>query len=206
MTLPAASATYRCRFVEPLPDGSVPWSELEAIGLTEVVTGARPALATSVRACWTDADLRFRFECEDDHVAARMTGHDDPLYEEDVVEIFLDETGDGMEYYELEVSPLNVVFDALVRNDLQGSIEADLDWHPAGMTTSVTEAEGGRVYEVRIPMLNFKRMPVEGTVWRWNAYRIDEDRQGVRHYWAWRPTGAVNYHRPQYFGALSFVK
>lgn len=199
--------TYRCRFVEASPDGSVPWERIASAGLADVVSGGRPVLATSVQACWTAADLRFRFECEDDHVVATMTGHDDPIYEEDVVEVFLDETGGGTEYYELEVSPRNVVFDAMIRNNRQGAKEIDLAWHPVGMTTSVTDiGDGTTVYEIRLPLNNFKRMPAEGSVWRWNAYRIDEDRQGIRHYSAWSPTGAVNYHIPQRFGVLAFVQ
>ncbi|MFC4810559.1 carbohydrate-binding family 9-like protein [Paenibacillus sp. GCM10023250] len=201
----AEHGVYRCRYAALSADGSVQWAEIASVLLTDVSTGAAPALRTAVQACWTGSDLWFRFECEDDHVVATMTGHDDPLYEEDVVELFLDEDGDGTTYYELEVSPRNVVFDARIRNDLAGSKMIELEWHAAGMTTDVREDGPLRIYEIRLPLANFGRLPADGTAWRWNAYRIDEDRSGERRYWAWRPTGAVNYHIPERFGTLLFT-
>ncbi|NBD23864.1 carbohydrate-binding family 9-like protein [Paenibacillus glycinis] len=200
----AGDGIYRCRFVEPAAGGGIPWDDIATVELSDVVTGEAPALRTAVQACWTGAELRFRFACEDDHVVANMTGHDDPLYEEDVVELFLDELGTGMEYFEIEVSPRNVVFDARIRNDAHGAKTIELDWHAAGMETAVREEGATRIYEIAIPFANFARVPAAGTAWRWNAYRIDEDRTGVRHYWAWRPTGAVDYHIPRCFGTLLF--
>ncbi|SFJ50326.1 Carbohydrate family 9 binding domain-like [Paenibacillus sp. UNC496MF] len=201
----AEPGLYQCGYVEPASDGSVPWDGVAPALLTDVVTGAVPALRTTVQACWTGSDLWFRFACEDDHVVATMSKHDDPLYEEDVVELFLDEHGTGTTYYELEVSPRNVVFDARIRNDLRGAKKIEPEWHAAGMATAVREDGALRIYEIRLPLANFGRLPEAGTAWRWNAYRIDEDRSGERRYWAWRPTGAVDYHVPQRFGTLLFA-
>jgi hypothetical protein len=197
---------YECRFIDTDCQG-LPWEEIEAVYLREVVTGERPRLVTEVRACWTPQSLWVRFECEDDHIVATMERRDDPIYQEDVVEVFIDTVGTGNVYYEFEVSPRNVVFDALVHNDLAGSKVVDTSWDAAGLVTRLSaESAGSRVYEIQIPFEDLANTPDMGTVWRWNLYRIDDDVQGKRHYWAWSPTGAVDYHIPQKFGTLVFMK
>lgn len=194
---------YNCTFVAE-EKGQIPWQRIEPIPLKEVVTGKTPSLMTNVKACWTEDDIWFCFECEDDHIVSSMTNHDDPLYLEDVVEVFIDENGERAVYYELELSPSNVIFDAIIHNH-EGLIEVDLSWHAAGLKTKVDRTERFSLYELGIPLTNFKQMPVQGTKWLWNAFRIDEDNQGNRHYSAWSPTGEVNFHCPLFFGTLVFI-
>lgn len=196
--------SYKCVHVGE--GDNVPWSEVKGVPLSDTVTGKTPRLATMVKACWTNQALHIRFEYEDDHVVATMTRHDDPLYEEDVVEVFLDETGEGSSYLEFELSPINVAFDAVVTLDEDGTVHPDTSWNADGLSTAVGKlASGLRYGEFRIPLANFRQPPEEGTAWRWNAYRIDDDKQGCRHYSAWSPTGKANFHVPAKFGALMFV-
>ncbi|NOV01205.1 carbohydrate-binding family 9-like protein [Paenibacillus planticolens] len=225
---------YECRFINAA-EGHLPWEEMAAGTLVEVVTGGKPRLETRFRACWTEDVLHVRFECEDDHVVATMERRDDPIYEEDVVEVFLDPIGTGRIYYEFELSPKGVEFDALIRNSLDGNKEVDVAWDAKGLTTSVADGEAGwKHYELRIPFADLlaeggeerelgrerelelgrmqelererMRVPRHGAEWGWNLYRIDDDMAGNRHYWAWSPTGKVNFHIPQRFGTLVFVK
>lgn len=198
------SPTYNCAFVRE-EKGLIPWHVIEPILLKEVVTGQRPSLNTSVKACWTDGDIWIRFECEDDHIVSNMSNHDDPLYLEDVVELFIDEDGHRTIYYEIELSPRNVVFDAIIHNDHKGLINVDTSWHVKNLVTKVDRMERLSIYELRIPLTNFKRLPVLGTQWLWNAYRIDDDKEGNRHYSAWSPTGEINFHLPDFFGTLVFT-
>lgn len=198
------SIAYLCSYVNDEQE-LIPWQNIESITLKEVVTGEQPMLKTSVKACWTDEAIYFRFECEDDHIVSNMTNHDDPLYEEDVVELFLDEEGTGTGYYEIELSPANVVFDAIIDNNHKGLVSADTSWHVKGLETRVDKTELLTVYELKLPFTNFKRIPTMGTKWFWNAYRIDDDTQGNRHYSAWSPTGAINFHLPAFFGTLVFT-
>ncbi|WP_261302027.1 carbohydrate-binding family 9-like protein [Paenibacillus andongensis] len=226
---------YECRYVEA-ENGIVNWEEIIGNDLREVVTGEMPRLKTSFRACWTADALHIRFECEDDHVVATMERRDDPIYLEDVVEVFLDKSGTGAVYYEFEVSPRNVVFDALIHYK-GGNKEVDVAWDAKGMNTHVSDRDDGwRIYELRIPFVDLDwesgqgrereqeqvqedeqkqeqmqkrgedRTPQHGAEWRWNLYRIDDDLEGNRHYWAWSPTGKVDFHMPHRFGTLIFVK
>ncbi|OCT11783.1 hypothetical protein A8709_28340 [Paenibacillus pectinilyticus] len=199
---------YVCRYIDK--GNQVNWAEAQVEGMLDVVTGEQPRLATRFRAYWTEDSLHIRYECEDDHVVSTMTQRDEPLYNEDVVEVFIDTQGGGTTYYEFEVSPRGVLFDAKINNKLDGNKDVDTSWIANGFQAVVTDGtdEGSRVYEVRIPFadLDNAEVPTHGTVWHWNVYRIDDDRDGVRHYWAWSPTGAVNFHIPQHFGELVFVR
>jgi len=195
---------YKCVRIDKAAE-PIAWSHIEAMTLSEVVGGQRPRLLTVVRACWSTANLHIRFECEDDHLVATMKQRGDPLFQEDVVEVFIDELGGGKVYREFVVSPRNVVYEALIHNDLRGDIMLDTTIRTEGLATKVEAMEAGSwSCELSIPLTSFQSNPDIGTEWGWNLYRIDEDKQGERHYWAWSPTGAINYHIPQRFGKLVF--
>ena len=149
----------------------------------------------------------MRFICEDTHVVADYDKRDDPLYEQDVVEVFIDEEGSGKEYFELEISPRNIVFDAIIRNDgHQSIIEVDRSWDFIGLETSVIRDEADQlIYSIRIPSSNFMSKLEAGLKWKVNFYRIDECVNGIREYQAWQPTRAINYHIPSKFGTMLFV-
>lgn len=200
---------YDCHFIKMQIGASeqIPWERLPNMQLSDVVHGEKPRLTTSAKACWTKDALWIRFVCEDDHVYATYTNRDDPLYNQDVVEVFIDERGTGRKYVELEISPNNVVFDAIVTNDGTGRVnELDLEWNAEGLATYVAECGGGRTFVIKLPFSNFDSVPVPGGKWSWNLYRIDYDPQGNPHYWAWSPTGAVDFHLSERFGVLHFVE
>lgn len=199
---------YICEYRDSAGLDDMDWTQIEAVELRDVVKGEGPRLVTLVKACWTTESLRIQFQCEDDHHVATMDQRDDPLYDEDVVEVFLDESGTGKSYLEFEISPRNVVFDAFIENDLLGSYQANVAWNAEGLQTTIAHVDDGSLSwtcELSIPFSNFNQPPIMGTEWRWNLYRIDDDKQGERHYWAWSPTGAINYHVPQRFGTLVFA-
>lgn len=195
---------YICQKVEKLSEEI--WCAIRSVQLVETASGEQTRLETKVKACWTSELVCFRFECEDDHIVANYTQRDEPLYLEDVVEIFIDEAGDGLHYQEYEVSPHNILFDALIDNDLVGNITINKEWNAAGIVTSVEKAsETSYVYSISIPADVFSKTIYSGLVWRVNFYRIDDDPQGNRHYWAWAPTGIINFHIPLRFGTMTFA-
>jgi hypothetical protein len=181
------------------------WGSMNPVTLVDVVTGGQAKGTTQVKTCWDASTLYVRFECREDYAVSDFSNRDDPLYEQDVVEIFIDEEGAGHRYFELELSPNNVIFDAIIEND-KGNITIHLDWDAEGLVTGVQLDGEIRFYELRLPFVNFQHAPDEGTTWRVNFYRINEDIQGKRHYQAWSSTGAVNYHIPSCFGTLLFVR
>ncbi|MFD0714594.1 carbohydrate-binding family 9-like protein [Paenibacillus sp. GCM10027626] len=182
------------------------WEQIEGTPLVDVVDGGAVREATSFKTCWDDENLYVRFDCQDHYTVANYTKRDDPLYDEDVVELFIDEEGNGTRYMEFEISPANVIFDALIENHGNGKITVNLDWNADGLETQVHTAGNERTYLIRLPLSHFRQKPEHGTEWRVNFYRIDAQPDGTREFQAWSPTGAVDYHIPSRFGTLRFVR
>ena len=63
--------------------------------LRDVETGATPEQGTTVRAAWDADELRIQVHAQDRDAWATITQRDGPLWEEEVVEVFLDPVGDG---------------------------------------------------------------------------------------------------------------
>ena len=61
-----------------------------------------------MRACWSESHLYVGFYCVDADIWGTYAARDDPLYEEEVVEVFLCPSGDLRHYFEIEVSPRRV--------------------------------------------------------------------------------------------------
>lgn len=194
---------YRCTYV---PGDVVRWELIEGVQLVDTAVGTRPRLQTVVKMCRTDHHVHIRFECEDDHVVATYERRDDPLYKEDVVEIFIDEEGRGTRYKEYEVSPRNVIFDALIEKKPDEPPIVYPEWDDAGLKTTVTaKNDGTLLYDIAFSVETFDSAPVPGTEWRINFYRIDEDKLGNQQFSAWSPTGRIDFHRPETFGTVRFV-
>jgi carbonic anhydrase/acetyltransferase-like protein (isoleucine patch superfamily)/bifunctional DNA-binding transcriptional regulator/antitoxin component of YhaV-PrlF toxin-antitoxin module len=177
-----------------------------------------PVEATEVRACWDDRGLYIAFACKDADIWAKYENRDDPLYEEEVVEVFLSPTANLAHYYEFELSPANVLFDAKVFSPEgdRRSMLVDKEWNSAGIATGVRVAgilndraspDIGWIAELAIPFadLGLEEPPAPGTVWRANFYRIE--RGVATEFTAWSPNGKepADFHVPAAFGELVFV-
>ncbi|MBM4074419.1 MAG: hypothetical protein FJ267_02090, partial [Planctomycetes bacterium] len=72
---------------------------------------------TQVRVCHTDLALFVRFDCEDRDIWGTMTNRDDPIYDQEVVEVFLAPGSNvPIDYFEFEVSPNGVLLDLTAHN------------------------------------------------------------------------------------------
>jgi len=199
-------------------DMEEPWSTpagCAPVRLRRATDAAVPRLATSV-AAWHDAEaVSFLFSGTDDAIQATYHRRDDPLYEQDVVEVFLaPET--LTRYYEIEVSPHGTIFDAVIDSPdgVRATMRADLGWTCAGLVAAVrriTESNGVMSVDtlIRIPFASLGRpLPADGELWRANFFRIDRHAELGDEYSAWQPTLKVppDFHVPAAFGALRFVR
>jgi len=198
--------TYTCEYVY---DAESAWQRIAPVELVDVVTGGAVREETKVKACWDERALYVRFECVDTYAVSRYTYRKAPLWEQDVVEIFIDEEGDCKRYMEIVVSPNGVLCDLMIDHHDDSnplSFKADKEWEVQGFEQTNETDENRRIYTFKIPFSNFAKAPEAGMEWRINFFRIDEEPNGTRHYQAWSPTGAVNYHIADRFGRLAFKK
>ncbi len=192
----------------PMAEDEV-WRNLESVEFVDVKTGEHPFLSTSLRCFRDDAakKLFFLFKGEDDNIFSYFRLKDEPLYQQDVFELFIASSNDTSRYIELEVSPHDVKFDGLISFSKDGSRKLDMSFDiPEWQTVTRFNKPKNRITSVwSIPYSAFNQVPKAGTAWRFNAFRIDHSVRGVS-YQAWRKTGEINFHIPEFFGYLCFEK
>ena len=109
---------------------SGPWLE------TPAIEWGPERYRTRFQARWDDAALHVRFDAVDDSPWHTMTRRDDHLWDEEVVEIFLDADGSGRNYAELEINPVNVVCDLRVEMPWP-ALRSLTEWNWAGLESAV---------------------------------------------------------------------
>lgn len=193
-----------------------PWTAPSACVPTRLrrsTDGAPPRLATSVCAWFDEEHLNVLFSAGDDHVEATHLAHDAPLYEEDVVEVFL--APDELTlYFELEVSPRGTIFDARIESPDgdRTTMQVDRGWTCDGLIATVrrvTEPNGASTVDtlLRIPFSSLgRRAPADGETWRANFFRIDRHDTHGDEFSAWQATmkNPADFHVPAAFGVLRF--
>ena len=195
------------------------WQSCRAMKLVSATGKPQRLQPTTARACWSETHLYVGFSCQDSRIVSTYTKRDEPLYEQDVVEVFLSLPGDLRRYFEFEFSPRNVIFDARVFNPGRASgekMEVDTGWDCQGLQSAVrvngdledgSRRDQGWAVEVAIPFAGLGiEAPSAGARWRGNFYRIDY--ADPVEFSARSPTLAdpASYHVPERFGGLVFAE
>ncbi len=196
------------------------WLHAESTGdFVQVSSATAPAQKTRAKMLWTDSLLYVGVECEDVNITSSMTHRDDPLWKEEVVELFiaggsLDDTFES--YAEIEISPRNVIFDLYVLRAIDATPQSlpyniytltlNTAVHLNGTLNDSTDVDKGWTVEFSVPIKELKPItrpaPKNGDRWRFNLYRADLLPR--RELTAWNPTGLNKFHVPAKFGELLF--
>lgn len=191
-------ATFSIEDPWSIPAGCAP------VALRRATDGAAPRLATRLALFHDGEWLTALFLGDDDGVHATLLRHDEPLWKEDVVELFLAPERLSR-YFEIEVNPLGTTFDAVIDSpDLdRRTMKTDLTWTCDGLFAGVRTTPDSLDVVVRVPFAALGATPAGE--WRANFYRID--RGGSDEYSAWQPTmkSPPDFHVPHAFGGLSFA-
>jgi hypothetical protein len=226
LVLPAAAAAqeYRVdRASEPAPRTALLAAQDAGWYSARRISWGPEAYRTTFSAVWADSGLFLRFDAVDPEPWHTKTRRDDSLWDEEVVEIFLDLDRSGRNYAELEISPANVVTDVrMVRPSPDKQM--DLGWDLAGLETRVhplKDASGrttGWTAVAFIPWDAFRSLPSAAGArlpprpedrWRFNVFRIERPggpqepgRQAVMA--AWSDAGGESFHNPAAFRDFVF--
>ena len=184
-------------------DASSPnWRKAQAVTLEYESRSAiaRPELATTVRALWSEKYLYLAYECPFTALTTFEPVQEKErfgLWERDVVEAFIASDASNVKRYtEYEVSPTNERLDVKIP-------EKDFAWS-SGFESATRVDEKRKVWtvEMRIPWSAMSdAAPEAGARWRINLYRCDYANKG---FLAFNPALAGSFHTPERFGWLEF--
>lgn len=186
-----------------------PWAVpegCEPLLLRRATDGAAPRLATRVALYHDGECLTALFLAADDGIVATHLRHDAPLWQEDVVELFLaPET--PARYFEIEVNPRGTTFDAIIDSPdgVRRTMKTDLEWTCAGLFAAVRATEHATETVIRIPFASLRATPQNE--WRANLFRIDRSAAHGDEFSAWQPTllTPADFHVTAAFGRLRFA-
>ena len=199
------------------PDASV-WSD------ALVLEWGPDRYRTRFRACWDVSALHVRFDALDDSPWHTMTGRDDHIWDEEVVELFVDADGTGHNYAELEISPANVVCDLRVEAPWP-TLRSLTEWDWDGLTSTVLPFQDGEGAVVgwtalaRLPWEGLRSLypaasvalpPAPGQAWRFNVFRIKRpggpaNPQEGPVLAAWSKPAGPSFHDPAAFRPVTFL-
>lgn len=195
-------------------------SDVHAWSTAQAISWGHPQYRTRFRALWRDDALAVRFDASDVAPWHTRQQRDHCLWEEEVVEIFLDPTCSGRHYAELEISPANVVCDLHIAQ-LEPDRDVRLEWDFATLRTVVHGGAGRGDWTAiaLLPFADFRSLspcvaaclPVEdGDWWLFNVFRIkrphgpaDPERDAI--YAAWSVPDGHTFHAPEAFRPLRFT-
>jgi hypothetical protein len=179
---------------------------------------------------WDDQYLYIGAEMEEPDVWATLTAHDSVIFHDNDFEVFLNPTGDGLNYFEFEINALNTGWDLFLPKPYDKGGKADNGWEMPGYKSAVAiegtfndarDRDKGWSVELALPWSAFversgKGRPGAGEAWRVNFSRVEwqvrvvngkyEKLAGLpEDNWVWSPQGAVNMHAPERWGVVRFV-
>jgi hypothetical protein len=193
------------------------WDRAErAAPFVRSLDGKRASASTEARLLWDDDNLYVAFLCEEANVSGTFFKDDEKLYTSNVVEIFLNPSGDSSRYDEIEVAPTNALFDASFAGgprqgmDLAWSSRARHAVHVDGTLNDPRDADRGWTVELAIPFAALTGMPrprpQAGDRWKFNLYRLRQGPGQPGEGQAWSPPMRGDFHALDRFATLRFER
>ena len=191
------------------------WDRADKAGpFVRSLDGKPTSAATEARLLWDDDYLYVAFLAEDTNVSGAFFKDDEKLYTSNVVEIFLDPSGDGSHYDEIEVAPTNALFDASFAGGARQGM--DLSWSSRakhavrvdGTLNDPRDVDRGWTVELAIPFASLTGMPKprpqRGDRWKFNLYRLRQGPGQPGEGQAYSPPMRGDFHALDRFATMRF--
>lgn len=187
-------------------DSSLPFS------LSRAEDGQTPTRMTYVRVAHHNGILLVSFNCEGNPGGQGHLHRDEPLWEDETVQVFLAPgAASSKRYVEIEVNPRGTTYDAVILNPIgiRSSIAADTTWSCKALKVYTSPTESGWRADLEIPLQSVaKALGISGVKgyqhWVGNFFRIHRPSDSPAEFTSWNPTLAspADFHRPEKFGLL----
>ncbi len=205
-------------WTEPFEDAQSPYCPL-------------PWKMTRAKILYDEDALYFAIQLQEENVWGHLTQRDSIVYFDNDIEIFVDPTADGVNYFEYEMTCLNTMFDMWHENDNHRGALADGTYDSPGLRSAVRvqgtlnyhhDTDDGWTAEVMIPFVDMKAanpgmsLPVRrGDMWRMNFSRVQYLHIYTQLFpyllpyspcedWVWNTTHSGDLHIPEMWAKVLF--
>ena len=182
----------------PVIDGSLDdecWKSAERLsGFVKLGGSIEAAEPTSFQAAYDNENLYIAVECREPDIAkivAKCTQHDEPVFGDDCIEIFIDPRHDHADYFQFAVNAAGTQYEAK---------RLDSSWN-APWQAKTKIAKSAWYLEIAIPWASLKTQPPKQGVMGFNVCRTRQA-GGLAEYSSW--TMLDRFHVPAWFGHLVF--
>lgn len=189
------------------------WGSVPSLPPFILADGSGPAIQQTVaRVGYDPQALYVRYDCDDRDIWGTYTQRDEPIYDEEVVEIFFGPgEADMVRYFEFQVSPNEILLDARIYNPTsqRTELEVDISWNCPGIRWRAGRDDRANHWWA-ILIIPWAAVAPPGElprVWRANFYRIERPHDAAPEFSCWSPTMTepADFHKPAYFGLLELA-
>ena len=126
---------------------------------------AKPRFRTRVKMLWDDEYFYIGAELEEPDVWATLKAHDSVIFRDNDFEVFLNPTGDTLNYFEFEINAWNTGWDLFLPKPYLKGGKADNSWEIPGLRTAVSvdgtlndpsDRDRGWSVEIAFPWTRFR--------------------------------------------------
>ena len=170
----------------------------------DLISGKPTRFGTRVRLLWDDTDLYVAYQIEETRVRASLTNHNDAIYTENDVELFI---ASDDAYYEFEINARNTVYEVFLKT----AVYVD------GTLNDDTDIDRGWSVEIKLPWAGMQALepkskrshpPQHGEEWRLDFSRFNTAKEAAPAKdsggWALSPHGIWDSHVPECFARVRF--
>lgn len=193
------------------------WGAAQSSGpFVQTMTGSKGAFAADARVLYDAQNLYIGYQVSDEYLKTDFKKADDHLWEQDTVELMVDPDGDGKNYFEIQVSPAQVVFDTRYDTRRTPKPFGHMDWQSETRGKAVLrgtlnddKADTGYSIEMAVPWKAFAAgstpaaPPAAGAQWRVNFFVMDARPSGMRAV-GWSAPFIGDFHTLERFGRVVF--
>ena len=191
----------------------------------------RPRFGTRAMMLWDDDFFYIAADMEEPDVWGTLTQRDSVICADNDFEVFINPDGDGENYMEFEINPLNTVWDLFLPKAYNKGGQADTTWDFVGVQHAVQingtlncsrDVDSSWSVEIAFPWSSMAAHagtacpPQPGDQWRVNFSRVEWQIEQTTHggymkkegvpcdNWVWSPQGKINMHIPEMWGYVQF--
>jgi hypothetical protein len=188
---------------------------------------------TRYKLLWDDNYMYVYVKMHETDIWAKLKEHDQVIFQDNALEIFMDPDGDAHQYMEFQINAFEAVWDLMLTKPYRNGGQSVSGWDIKGLKKSVlidgtlndpSDKDKSWAIELAFPLsalnLGGRKPNMANTRWRMNFSRVQHEmevKNGVYEYkkdakgrplqpayYVWTPQGLISLHYPERFGYVTF--